>query len=47
MTGNINYALQMYTTAQRSLQKKIIRGNLFWFCEPQFNYIVFALLESI
>lgn len=47
MTGNINYALQMHTTAQRSLQKKIIHGNLFWFCELQFSYIVFALLESI
>lgn len=34
MTGNINYTLLVLTTAQWSLQERIISGNLFWFCEP-------------
>lgn len=34
MTGSTNYALWKPTTAQWSLQERIISSNLLWFREP-------------
>lgn len=38
MTGSINYALWTPATAQWLLQERIISGNLFWFCEPNWTW---------